>query len=111
MRATRKISRKKPPSRSAGDGRAERAPTGDSLNAYIREISKFKPLRAEAEKVLGSSIQQGDQAAQGARPPHPAGRPGGAAAPGGGEPALRRLVFEALPRPGPRLPRPHPRRE
>src|SRR6188474_339209 len=63
MPATRKIVRKKPPSRSAGDGRAERAPTGDSLNAYIREISKFKPLSADDEKVLGRRIQQGDQEA------------------------------------------------
>ncbi len=63
MPATRKIVRKKPPSRSAGDGRAERAPTGDSLNAYIREISKFKPLSADEEKVLGRRIQQGDQEA------------------------------------------------
>src|SRR5262249_32845076 len=31
------------------------------------------------------------------------------AAPGGGQPPLRRLVLEALSRPGPRLPRPHPR--
>src|SRR4029453_9494783 len=63
MPATRKIVRKKPPSRSAGDGRAERAPTGDSLNAYIREISKFKPLSADDGKVLGRRIQQGDQEA------------------------------------------------
>ena len=63
MPATRKIVRKKPPSRSAGDGKAERAPTGDSLNAYIREISKFKPLSADEEKVLGRRIQQGDQEA------------------------------------------------
>jgi RNA polymerase primary sigma factor len=63
MPATRKIVRKKPPSRSAGDGRPERAPTGDSLNAYIREISKFKPLSADEEKVLGRRIQQGDQEA------------------------------------------------
>ena len=63
MPATRKIVRKKPPSRSAGDGKAERAPTGDSLNAYIREISRFKPLSADEEKVLGRRIQQGDQEA------------------------------------------------
>jgi RNA polymerase primary sigma factor len=63
MPATRKIVRKKPPSRSAGDGKVERAPTGDSLNAYIREISKFKPLSADEEKVLGRRIQQGDQEA------------------------------------------------
>jgi RNA polymerase primary sigma factor len=36
---------------------------GDSLNAYIREIAKFKPLSADEEKVLGRRIQQGDQEA------------------------------------------------
>src|SRR6188508_1777173 len=63
MPATRKIVRKKPPSRSAGDGRPERAPTGDSLNAYIREISKFRPLTADEEKELGRRIRMGDQEA------------------------------------------------
>ena len=38
-----------------------RAATGDSLNAYIREIAKFKPLPAEDEQALGRRIQQGDQ--------------------------------------------------
>jgi RNA polymerase primary sigma factor len=37
--------------------------SGDSLNAYIREIAKFKPLTADDEKVLGRRIQQGDQEA------------------------------------------------
>jgi len=41
----------------------ERTATGDSLNAYIREIAKFKPLSIEDEKELGRRIQQGDQAA------------------------------------------------
>jgi RNA polymerase primary sigma factor len=36
---------------------------GDSLNAYIREIAKFKPLTPDEEKVLGRRIQQGDQEA------------------------------------------------
>jgi RNA polymerase primary sigma factor len=40
-----------------------REATGDSLNAYIREIAKFKPLSAEDEKDLGRRIQQGDQEA------------------------------------------------
>jgi RNA polymerase primary sigma factor len=40
-----------------------REATGDSLNAYIREIAKFKPLSAEDEKELGRRIQQGDQEA------------------------------------------------
>ncbi len=41
-----------------------RPATGDSLNAYIREISKFKPLPGEDERALGRRIQQGDQEAQ-----------------------------------------------
>ena len=36
---------------------------GDSLNAYIREIAKFKPLSADDEKALGRRIQRGDQEA------------------------------------------------
>jgi RNA polymerase primary sigma factor len=40
-----------------------RAATGDSLNAYIREIAKFKPLIPEDEQRLGRRIQQGDQEA------------------------------------------------
>src|SRR3954466_11477899 len=35
----------------------------DSLNAYIREISKFQPLSGDDEKALGRRIQQGDQQA------------------------------------------------
>ena len=38
----------------------DRAATGDSLNAYIREIAKFKPLSADEEKELGRQIQKGD---------------------------------------------------
>jgi RNA polymerase primary sigma factor len=41
----------------------ERAATGDSLNAYIREIAQFKPLPIEAEKKLGRRIREGDTAA------------------------------------------------
>jgi len=36
---------------------------GDSLQAYIREIARFKPLSMEEEKVIGKRIQQGDQEA------------------------------------------------
>jgi RNA polymerase primary sigma factor len=43
------------------EGTRARAATGDSLNAYIREIAKFKPLAAEEEQRLGRRIQQGDQ--------------------------------------------------
>jgi RNA polymerase primary sigma factor len=38
-----------------------RSATGDSLNAYIREISRFKPLSADEEKEIGRRIQAGDQ--------------------------------------------------
>ena len=44
-------------------GERARPATGDSLNAYIREISRFKPLSPEHEKELGRRIQQGDQEA------------------------------------------------
>jgi len=40
-----------------------RAATGDSLNAYIREISKFKQITPEEEKDLARLIQAGDEAA------------------------------------------------
>jgi len=54
-----KASRTAKPARVAAD----RTGGGDSLNAYIREISRFKPLAAEDEKILGHRIQQGDQEA------------------------------------------------
>jgi RNA polymerase primary sigma factor len=44
-------------------GEERRPATGDSLNAYIREIAGFKPLSADAEKVLGRRIKEGDQEA------------------------------------------------
>jgi RNA polymerase primary sigma factor len=37
--------------------------SGDSLNAYIREISRFKPLSGDEEKELGRRIQSGDHKA------------------------------------------------
>jgi RNA polymerase primary sigma factor len=37
--------------------------TGDSLNAYIREIARFKPLSGDEEKELGRRIQRGDHKA------------------------------------------------
>jgi len=40
-----------------------RAVGGDSLNAYIREISRFKPLSGDEEKELGRRIQRGDHKA------------------------------------------------
>ena len=47
------------------DGEAERgrAASADSLNVYIREISRFRPLAPDQEKELGRRIQQGDQEA------------------------------------------------
>jgi RNA polymerase primary sigma factor len=55
---------KKPPRKvKKAGGEERRASGGDSLNAYIREIARFKPLSADEEKVLGRRIKQGDQAA------------------------------------------------
>jgi RNA polymerase primary sigma factor len=56
-----KTKAKKRPS-AEGEGEKTRA-TGDSLNAYIREIAKFRPLALEEEKALGRLIQQGDEEA------------------------------------------------
>jgi RNA polymerase primary sigma factor len=39
----------------------ERGGDLDSLNAYIREISRYKPLPSEQEKELGRRIQAGDR--------------------------------------------------
>ncbi len=49
-----------------GDGREHptRERTSiDSLNVYIRDIARFKPLTPEEEKELGRRIQDGDQEA------------------------------------------------
>ena len=55
---------RKTTSRTGGEEESRgRAATGDSLNAYIREIAKFKPLAGEEERELGRRIQQGDQEA------------------------------------------------
>jgi RNA polymerase primary sigma factor len=62
MPAAKKASRRKPAARSA-DGGPTRALTGDSLNAYIREISKFRPLSGDEEKELARRIRNGDQEA------------------------------------------------
>lgn len=64
MAASRK---KKEPKDASADTRADRAiereRSLDSLNAYIRDIAKFKPLIPEHEKELGRRIQGGDQEA------------------------------------------------
>ena len=55
---------KKSPGKAKKAGGEERRPAaGDSLNAYIREIARFKPLSADEEKVLGRRIKEGDQQA------------------------------------------------
>jgi RNA polymerase primary sigma factor len=55
---------KKPPKKSATDSDGPtRSASGDSLNAYIREIARFHPLSAAEEKVLGRRIHAGDRQA------------------------------------------------
>ena len=51
--------------KSPAEKTAEPRPVGggDSLNAYIREISRFKPLSGDEEKELGRRIQSGDHKA------------------------------------------------
>jgi len=61
-RAPKKAPAAKKPAK-AREPRRERGGDGDSLNAYIREISKFKPFPPEKEKELGRRIQQGDREA------------------------------------------------
>jgi RNA polymerase primary sigma factor len=62
MPATKKAPRRKPAARRPAGG-PTRALTGDSLNAYIREISKFRPLSGDEEKELARRIANGDQEA------------------------------------------------
>ena len=54
---------KQPPEAERQDPKARREVAVDSLNAYIRDIAKFKPLSADDEKVLGRRIREGDQEA------------------------------------------------
>jgi RNA polymerase primary sigma factor len=66
-KAERKSRGAKPAARASeakprGDGAAAR-PAADSLNAYIREIARFKPLTPGEEKELGRRIHQGDREA------------------------------------------------
>jgi len=61
---SRPKNRRAPPDEKKAEPRPrERAATTDSLNHYIREIAKFKPLSPDEEKVLGRRIRQGDQEA------------------------------------------------
>ena len=61
--SARKAPKKPTKPEPEGGARRERATTGDSLNAYIREIARFHPLPLEEEKALGRRIQQGDREA------------------------------------------------
>jgi RNA polymerase primary sigma factor len=58
------VDKRPPRKRKTVEKEVERRPaTGDSLNAYIREISRFKPLSPDEEKELGRRIQRGDHKA------------------------------------------------
>jgi len=61
MSAARKISKPKSPPKPKPRPRVRA--TGDSLNAYIREIARYEPLPLEKEQELGRLIQNGDQEA------------------------------------------------
>jgi RNA polymerase primary sigma factor len=63
--ANRRPSPRKDKEKTPKAGGAERERSGggagrDSLNVYIREISRYKPLSLEAEQALGRRIQAGD---------------------------------------------------
>jgi RNA polymerase primary sigma factor len=62
MAASRKKRKPKDPPDDEREPRPREA-SPDSLNAYIRDIAKFKPLAAEEEKTLGRRIREGDQEA------------------------------------------------
>jgi RNA polymerase primary sigma factor len=57
MAASRKSRKAKDPAEGG------RAASLDSLNVYIRDLAKFKPLSAEEEQALGRRIREGDQEA------------------------------------------------
>jgi RNA polymerase primary sigma factor len=60
MAAARKSRKPKDP---PGDAAERPTRSVDTLNVYIRDIARFKPLPAEQEKELGRRIQNGDQEA------------------------------------------------
>ena len=62
MAATRKRRKPKDPP-EGGERPRGREASLDSLNVYIRDIAKFKPLSADEEKELGRRIREGDQEA------------------------------------------------
>ena len=61
--AARKTAAKKPARRPKPSKESARPASGDSLNVYIREISRFQPLSVEGERELGQRIRQGDEEA------------------------------------------------
>ena len=62
MAAIKKARKSKAGSGGDQDEGSQRASV-DTLNAYIRDIAKFKQLTPDDEKVLGRRIQEGDQEA------------------------------------------------
>jgi len=61
-----KVKRVRKPQQASGaddEARGRREIATDSLNAYIRDIAKFKPLSGDDEKALGRRIREGDQEA------------------------------------------------
>jgi len=62
-KVTKSRNPKAPPDEDGEEKKARREIATDSLNAYIRDIAKFKPLSGDDEKVLGRRIQGGDQEA------------------------------------------------
>jgi RNA polymerase primary sigma factor len=61
-----KVKKGRKPQHSSGqdeEARGRREIATDSLNAYIRDIAKFKPLSGDDEKALGRRIREGDQEA------------------------------------------------
>ena len=61
-----KVKRVRKPQHASGaddEARGRREIATDSLNAYIRDIAKFKPLSGDDEKALGRRIREGDQEA------------------------------------------------
>jgi RNA polymerase primary sigma factor len=61
--ASRRKNRRASPEGPGEERSSDRAGSVDSLNSYIREIAKFKPLTPDAEKELGRRIQDGDEEA------------------------------------------------
>jgi len=54
---------RKKPAETRKESPGERTASADSLNVYIRDIARFKPLTPQEEKELGRRIQAGDREA------------------------------------------------